>query len=93
MIALIYRYQAYLPHRHDVTVLSERLRWQHHILKRVCGQMPKAIRENVFSRLPKFAKIELEQTVAGQQINSLSIDVSPPNLPIHFYTGMEALLM
>lgn len=73
-----------------MTDINARLKWQYQTLDSVCGQMPKVTRDNTFHRLPKPIRVELEQAVAGQHIDSLSIDVTPP---IVLHTGMESLLI
>ena len=56
------------------------------ILDKICGQMPKAVRDDPFGRLPTEARMELQRGRSEQQADSLSIDIT---LPIHLHTGVE----
>ena len=79
----------YQLYRYDVTIPGEQLSWQHATLDKICGQMPKVIKENLFGGLPKKAKTELQEGRNEAQMDSLSIDVSSPT---YLHTGTEALL-
>lgn len=53
---------------------KRRLQWQHETLEKVCGQMPKSMRDDTFKDR-KNLRDEIETVRANQQLDALSLDV------------------
>ena len=51
------------------------LRWQHHVLDKVCGQMPKALKDNSILKLNKKVREELQQAQTDSETALLSAEV------------------
>jgi predicted AAA+ superfamily ATPase len=60
---------------HDVFNENELLKWQHFVLKKLCEQMSRALKENAHMKLSKNVRTQLQNAQIDAEIALISIEI------------------